>query len=114
MTKTDAEAIIREYVWKGELLLDEMNPGWAPDIDRHQFNITRCDSCLLGQLYGEFGRGVVKLNIAADAFGFDLSDQFYEDDFDDHWAWQKLQEVWNETLDRKLAVPHPEKELVPA
>jgi hypothetical protein len=40
-------------VARGVALLDEQKPGWAGLIDLSTFDITRCDRCVLGQLFDE-------------------------------------------------------------
>lgn len=64
------------------LLLDEVKPGWAEEIDTDSFAIASMDYCILGQLYGyngfeDFTRGKIpELSVAEEnlriAFGCGL------------------------------------------
>lgn len=40
--------------------LDSVEPGWWRRIDKGNFNIRFCTQCILGQLYGEFTKGLNK------------------------------------------------------
>lgn len=49
---------IAERVAAGAGLLDEHAPGWADRIDIDRLNISLCSRCVLGQLYGDYFRGL--------------------------------------------------------
>jgi hypothetical protein len=73
---------------KGAALLDEHHPGWARAI--HQINLDLGDStyCVLGQLYGDYHRGLSELEIPdSDELGFNLVVRR-------PWDWVKLTKAW--------------------
>lgn len=107
--REQVEARLREDVRRGELVLDEREDGWDLRIDRSNFEIVHCERCVLGQLYGAYGVGVHHLNLSERNFGFHVPDDLPNED----WVWDKLQEIWEETLDRRAAKVE-ERELVPA
>lgn len=60
-----AKSIVYEYdctqVQYGCGLLDKFCPGWADKINLDTFNISLTDRCVLGQLYGNYSKGLDKL-----------------------------------------------------
>ena len=44
-------------VRRGARLLDEIQPGWADDINLRVFDVMSCSKCILGQLYHDFWQG---------------------------------------------------------
>lgn len=54
--------IIRdERIARGINLLDEVNPGWLDEINPYRLNINSASDCVLGQVYGNYHRGLSKL-----------------------------------------------------
>lgn len=47
----------REQVNRGAKALDEINPGWANRISLKTLAMETCDSCVLGQVYGDYEHG---------------------------------------------------------
>lgn len=67
-------ATVIERVRAGATFLDSQVVGWAEKIDPDSLDIESCTTCMLGQLFGHFGRGYGKLEIDFDticSFGFD-------------------------------------------
>ena len=81
----------------GLALLDEMNPGWeySPNLDLGRLDQGAGATCLLGQIYGDYEKGLAALGIGydrdeqviAESFGFfrcslvlqpDLNAQYWE------------------------------------
>lgn len=95
MTK---EELILQYAHRaahGVELLDEKVPAWRDHIRPQHLRITSASLCVLGQLYGDFGRG-------RDALGLRLTDTadygfMTHNTHSDHCA--ALQEVWLSILD---------------
>lgn len=61
--------------WRGARLLDRERPGWALDVDTNILWMSDGNRCILGQLYGGYGRGLHQLDLAgvegrAVVFGF--------------------------------------------
>jgi hypothetical protein len=59
----------REAVARGVALLDEHMPGWELKIDLGALDMGDCDVCVLGQLVGNYTRGLHKLGIYDGWFG---------------------------------------------
>lgn len=54
---------MKEKIKLGMDLLDEKVPGWRDRIDLKNLNMGSCESCILGQLFNDFGLGLKKLDI---------------------------------------------------
>ena len=50
-----------DRVREGAALLDERRPGWRGAIDVERLDLGSCFNCVLGQLYGQFGYGMLTL-----------------------------------------------------
>jgi hypothetical protein len=50
-------------VARGAALLDPEEPGWFNRIDTDQLWMSRCDTCILGQLYGDYTVGLRALGL---------------------------------------------------
>lgn len=57
------ERKLRQAVDQGARLLDLKRPGWARIIDLDRLDISSCWNCILGQVYGAFGTGEVRLGL---------------------------------------------------
>lgn len=54
------------YVRRGVELLNEKGPeDWPYKLDLRKLNLTSIFNCVVGQLYGGYGRGAVELGISA-------------------------------------------------
>jgi hypothetical protein len=47
-----------DRVERGAALLDRARPGWEREISLDDLAMSRCDHCILGQLYGQYWTGV--------------------------------------------------------
>lgn len=45
----------------GATILDVFRPGWADEIDLDRLDLADCYSCVLGQMFGEYGEGADQL-----------------------------------------------------
>ena len=52
-----------ERAEKGAALLDERLPGWRTQIDVDGLELRWCSACVLGQLFGDYDRGVAALGL---------------------------------------------------
>ncbi len=43
--------------------LDRLKPGWASRINTERLDMGSVQQCILGQLYGTFGQGTVKVSV---------------------------------------------------
>lgn len=61
---------------RGAAWLDERVPGWAERINPDWFTIASCTKCVLGQLFGHYGIGLVKLDLMKDSdwLGFSINE----------------------------------------
>lgn len=86
---------VREAAARGIKLLDEYGPkNWTEQLHPGDLNLGSCAQCILGQVYGDFGRGTWALGAAlglasdadfhAPAYGFDIPG--YPDDYGDDEA----------------------------
>ncbi len=83
-------------VERGANLLDTRRPGWADRIDEGTLNLQSVSSCTLGQEFGTFGFGKVKLGLnSADLIrhGFLL-----EAGQDGDLAYPQLTATWLEAI----------------
>lgn len=86
-------------VARGVSLLDERKPGWVGLIDLSQFDISRTDSCILGQLYKDQGEDSGFYN-GLHALGLDMFDDAGADEgFDNYYdrkqdEFPELQKEW--------------------
>lgn len=63
-------ASVADIVKRGAGLLDERRPGWDREIDISELDIALGRSCILGQLYGQYGVGVHELKVTGAYYGF--------------------------------------------
>jgi hypothetical protein len=47
----------RQYVREAAALLDRVVPGWAARVDTATLDLTSSYHCVLGQVFGDYGRG---------------------------------------------------------
>ncbi len=63
-------------VANGMKLLDRVLPGWTNKVDLDVLDVSRGDTCVIGQLYGKFSKGRYELrneiDTDTDDFGFNL------------------------------------------
>lgn len=90
------EGMFEERVARGIRLLDQVSPGWQTGVDWDELAMEWPQDCILGQLYGGFTRGVLKLNLWDKAFhyGFDLSQTQYSDETSSVAYFEELQAEW--------------------
>lgn len=64
-----------ERIESGAALLDRLCPDWFRRIDLARLDMKSCTFCILGQLYGSYGKGQSPLGIqylgGPASFGFD-------------------------------------------
>lgn len=107
MTELDYEdrQLLRKRVYLGAEWLDEKRPGWWQSIDLDRLDISDCDRCVLGQVFGGFLVGVQKCGLLSYPSLTDMGlalDYRYDGQRDDYWAVVK--DAWCEQiLDRRIA-----------
>ena len=84
---------IEECAERGAKFLDRCVPRWEKRIDVDALAMSRCDKCILGQLYGSFGVGMVRigaqfpLEASSTRLGFALNVVMPGD-------WNRLANAW--------------------
>jgi hypothetical protein len=64
----------RQAVAGGAAFLDIKRPGWAARIDADTLRVRSMRDCVIGQLYGGYFRGLLRLRLSpfrAHRYGFD-------------------------------------------
>jgi hypothetical protein len=85
-----------ERVARGAALLDGRRPGWAEAVDLDELELSSCQYCVLGQLYGDFYAGRTALGLRESEisapYGFDIySTREGDEDFEAlAEEWRKL------------------------
>jgi hypothetical protein len=79
VTQANSTQAERDAFLRGVNRLDEHMPGWADEISLPRLDMGDPDSCILGQLFGYWSKGVNLLNLIqptrmASYWGFDASD----------------------------------------
>lgn len=86
-----------QKVSRGIKLLNRMKPGWEKKVSLKKLHMHRCESCILGQVFGEFHAGRAKLHLdfkGTQERGFTISNNTY---------WSGLESAWKKRL-KKLGV----------
>lgn len=95
---------VRNRVTNGAKLLDERRPGWANKIHLDGLNMRSITHCILGQLYGGLGPGVLMLDLSTNKtglYGFFLWDAETTEGIHDY---RKLTAWWqDETMIRRAS-----------
>ncbi len=92
---------MKENVLHGVALLDEKVPDWRKRIDSELLSMVWCGRCILGQLFGGYGNGLIELEIGWDMekavyYGFDVFDVRTQSEKSK--KWNKLTQLWKEQL----------------
>ncbi len=88
-----------ELVANGAALLDEHLPGWHERIDLDTLDISSCDKCMLGQLFGRYGIGKDALGLkTGDNHGFALPYSMF-----DSLNWGVLDKAWADEIGSRRA-----------
>jgi hypothetical protein len=96
-----ADAALKTRVIRGiELLQKKYGDGWIEKIDLKTLDLGDGDRCVLGQLYGEYERGLetlaIKTFLDGAMYAFDIDDLLdYEFDADEYDA---LDDAWRLVL----------------
>lgn len=111
-------ATIADPVPLGALLLDIHAVGWARRIDQDELDLGSCSSCVLGQVYGEYSRGCVRLGLSvlagdAIAHGFELGFPVGVPEGARRAAYAALADAWLVEI-RARRAPVPVEPTVPA
>lgn len=100
-------ALIAERASRGADLMDEEEPDWANKIVLSEFEISNCDKCILGQVFGSYTSGLVAvgeefLDGEIHDFGFDLDCDYDETGIaDDYFA--ELGKCWTKEITTRVS-----------
>lgn len=98
--ETLADEAIKERVLEGIKLLDGVyGPGWVDHVDPRRLIMSSESSCVLGQVYGDYSRGLEKLNIShGKAHAFDVDDSRFFDGESRMERYSDLEDAWKRVL----------------
>ena len=99
--------MFKKQIKKGMKFLDEKVPGWEHRIDLDELDIANCTRCMLGQLFGDYGR------ITRDGYLFEVLSRsesaslgFTVGSFTpcilEDRSWHNLTDEWVDAIDDKL------------
>ena len=98
----------RDRVANGAALLDKHNPDWYMAVSLQGLRMSSCSECVLGQLYGDYGRGLDKVlphhTLETGEFGFMLTpEQFAKFSGEERSpareaAWNELRNEWERAI----------------
>ncbi len=87
--------VLRERVERGAAFLDEHEPTWWKLLRENQLDLGHCDECVLGQIYGGYGRGLEAL-LGADDLDWSVDHGFTLLPPDNRW--RALGALWLEAI----------------
>ena len=87
-------AVLKRRVERGAALLDAEQPGWAPRIDVPTLRMRNPFSCVLGQLYGNYGKGLGALDLNAHTDGYDYG-------FHTYGPSRYINPLWREAIEAR-------------
>lgn len=82
-------------VERGVELLDERLPGWRNVIDQEKLDMGDCKQCILGQLFGDYERGLILLGVSPSQFGFHTAGRATFDSMKGAWTYALNREWMN-------------------
>jgi hypothetical protein len=88
---------VQERVQAGVAFLNEHQPGWSKRISLAELDLSNCDRCVLGQVFGSFEQGLETLDL-----GYLLARNL---GFNSDGAYRKLTNAWVEAIMALEAAP---------
>lgn len=98
---TTTTSTIADRAAAGAAWLDQHEPGWVNLIDLGELDLGECESCILGQLVGDFEDAVQRhqlVPLTAVALGFDLDPACPEGDAGCTCDFPALTTAWRELI----------------
>lgn len=87
-----------DVVATGGLFLDEHYPGWFTKVDRDKLNMYDPFDCLLGQLYGTYGKGLKILKVSdPQQYGFALPEGTH------CWLYMYMTDYWKLEIEKRMS-----------
>lgn len=94
----------QEAIAFGAREMDRLRPDWFLDIDLDILSLQLGHDCVLGQLFGDFSRGLRKLNLSEHdgvAMGLDLYWSL-DDPADRDGLWERMTEYWAYEVEARI------------
>lgn len=85
-------------VRRGALLLDRHLQNWRDVLDLEALDMNDAQSCVLGQLFGSYTRGLVLLGLAAGGGGVGESVDAFQNSEDHGFTGKQFQQHWIDLL----------------
>lgn len=82
--------------------LDGDKPGWERDIDRNTLDLSSCENCIGGQLYGSYSNLINTARVFGPDYGFDIRFSTLSISGNKDDEWQRLQEIWESRIQNRL------------
>jgi hypothetical protein len=92
---------IDQRVQAGMAFLDQHEPGWTASIDLDQLDMSRCDRCVLGQVYGDYGTGLTECDrLSVEPYFSTIAHGFSTgvDDDDSLYEYEDLTTAWRTAI----------------
>lgn len=107
---------VADRVKAGAILLDGIKPGWFKNIDVFSLDLSTCEDCILGQLFGDYDgfrevlfplqEGESTQKHADRTYPFMVSRGFCGDihiPYDKYWGYfDELKKAWINEIDSRL------------
>lgn len=88
----------RDQVAAGVRLLDDAAPGWEAQVNLAFLNMSNCQQCILGQVFGDYGLGQAQVGKTGNGYGFTLLGT----DGDADVRWTRLAQAWRRVVAKRL------------
>jgi hypothetical protein len=98
-TRVTEEADRRVAV--GERLLDQRVPGWRRVVDGDALDLASCERCVLGQVFGDYERGLIALGISEEDEVIEMYGFNADDEDGSSVSYRSLRAAWRRVLRRR-------------
>ena len=86
---------LQKRIAAGIAFLNVVKPNWLKKIDIEQLDLSKSKTCMLGEVFGDYGEAIQELGLESDK---DYAAQclgFYEDDWN---KYKELTNAWKKAL----------------
>lgn len=95
-----AELTVDERVRNGVAFLDEHVPGWREKVDPAALDQESVCRCVLGQLFGTWGKGVLHLLALSAVYPVNAKALGFDRDLGESFSYADLTAAWKRELSR--------------
>lgn len=99
MTETSEQRVTPEIVESAAQFLDREQPDWAPKVDLALLDMSRTDTCVLGQVCGGFYAGMDEMHHAG---SWSHLEAFSPDIDEDDPRWKYLNRLWKRAVKARI------------